>query len=268
MQEYKEYLTILKHYMEHAQTIRFNAPAWRVITVDVDMRLCTEADGGPDIGPSLPRPETDPLFRGRAERTPGGELEPDSSAVEALATCRPTVEGVRSFLYRYGPLYGPGEDGSFAVLLARFVSVQQQFRYTWDRALGLLARDKAYRRIERDLGLRPEAWRQVGVSGVIEYRPTGLVHTTESLYAALVYKLFALARAKKLRRCGRPRCTGRTYFIASHPKDRYCSDECKKWAQAKAKRSWWEKTGDGWRKNRAAKANRKTGGKKSKRKEG
>jgi hypothetical protein len=205
------------------------------------------------------------MFRGKAERLPVDDFVPEDSLLVELANCQPTVAAVERFLRRHGPLRELGSDGSFTVLLAQFVAERGQFRHTWDRVLGLPSVDEPYRTLEREVALRSKPWRKVEVKGFIECCSTGLLHHAETLYDALVFKLFSLAQRKKLRRCGNPGCTQLKYFVADHPKSQYCSELCASWAQSQAKRTWREERGDQWRSKRATQSDRKARGKSSKR---
>ena len=54
---------------------------------------------------------------------------------------------------------------------------------------------------------------------------------------------------KRLRMCKRADCPT-PYFIASHLKQRFCSDKCAEWGQREWKKQWWQEHGESWRAQR------------------
>ena len=239
-EEYKGNSRILMLLMEHGQTIRFYAPAWRVISLSIDPR---RGEGWPEGG--------DPILMGRAERDPADDSVPEDAAVVEFANCRPDAESVARFLKKYGPLWEPDKDGNFAMLLAAFVGGRDHFCYMWDKVLGLPALSEPYKTLESELGVQPRPWRTVSMQGEIKYQATGLVHCCLNLHSALIFKLFAIAHRNWLRRCANPGCSQLRYFVASHGKQKFCSEQCAAWAQAKAKLAWWQSSGSEWKTERA-----------------
>src|SRR5208337_1072586 len=99
---------------------------------------------------------------------------------------------------------------------------------------------------------KPEPCTRVEIKGgAFELTDAGLVYVADSLYGALVLKLFSLSEGKKLRRCLKPDCDCRPYFIADHGRQQYCSENCAAWAQTQFKKKWWAKEGPHWREQQA-----------------
>jgi hypothetical protein len=102
---------------------------------------------------------------------------------------------------------------------------------------------------------------KVKVPGYFEQTSDGLVFVAESLYGALVLVLSAIQEKRLLRHCLNPRCEN-PYFIAANPRQRYCTELCAAWAQAKGKREWWIQKGSAWLKQRSKASNAKSNPKK------
>jgi len=90
---------------------------------------------------------------------------------------------------------------------------------------------------------------------------------TDSLYAALVLVLIAVHERGTLRHCAKPGCD-EPYFIAAHPRQRYCNEKCAAWAQAEAKSAWWKSKGKEWLGQQSVKQMSKAHAKKSSKKGG
>jgi hypothetical protein len=224
--------------MEHSQKIRFFAPQYILKAFDVEQRLF---DGRSD--------KRNLVFRGELEGAGIGEPLKDT-AIEEFANCLPDINAIKKFTQRFGPLWTTTSGKEFGFQLEDWIRARQQFRMTWDHMLGLAQR-------EQDIGLVPpeveellrrevEPCRKVETQGTFQLTNAGMVYVADSLYAALVLKLFALQGGKKLRRCLKPECDNQPYFIATHGRQQYCSDRCAEWAQAQFKKEWWKKQGSLW----------------------
>ncbi|HXM64157.1 MAG TPA: hypothetical protein VN950_25065 [Terriglobales bacterium] len=100
-------------------------------------------------------------------------------------------------------------------------------------------------------------WRRRGVFDLSEAESTGgslalgkgwLTYRVVNLFVYL-YMDLVTCEAKRLKICKRADCPN-PYFIASHLKQRFCSDKCAEWGQREWKKQWWTEHGTAWRENR------------------
>lgn len=243
--------------MELKQKIRFCTPSQRVSSLVVDARPV------PVIRGDVPAVMIDnPVLRGTCEAE-SDLYTPPMDAIAELANCRGDTDGVRRFTNRYGPLYvvenshGHADRArAFAFQLSDWLQMQVQFRCTWDGFLGL---DSRYPRVlipyfkEAAPALFSEPWKSVQASGRFELTSKGLDFVADSLFATLTLVLIAVNERGLLRHCANPGCD-EPYFIAAHPRQRYCTDKCAAWAQAQAKIAWWKEKGKEWLEQKIVKA--------------
>jgi hypothetical protein len=98
--------------------------------------------------------------------------------------------------------------------------------------------------------------KDVQTAGRFELTSKGLDFVTDSLYAALMLVLIAIHERGSLRHCAKPGCD-EPYFIAAHPRQRYCTEKCAAWAQAEAKSAWWKVKGKEWLEQKIVKTSSK-----------
>ena len=257
--------------MELTQKIRFCTPVRRISSLVVTPRQIAVYDGnfkrsmGKD---QIARMEDDPIFGGSCE-TESDLYTPPVEAIVEMANCRGDKDAVMRFTRRYGVLV-TAADGRFAFQLSDWRAMQRQFRCTWDGVLGLDSRFQNdvvpyFKEHAPHLFLNP--LKGVEAAGRFELTPKGLDFVTDSLYAALVLVLMAVHERGTLRHCAKPGCE-EPYFIAAHPRQRYCTEKCGAWAQAQAKSAWWKLKGKEWIEQKAVKQTSKARSKKSTKKGG
>ncbi len=250
--------------MELRQKIRFCTPNRRVSALTIVPRQVSTyslADLGREATPL--QVDSDPIFRGSCEIDSDLFVPPVEAIVE-LANCRADDDGVRRFTKKFGPLV-TNPDGTFVFRLGDWKAMQIQFRYAWNGFLGLDSRfPSAYVPLlkERAPHIFSEPMKGVMSQGRFELTPEGMAFVAESLYGTLLLVLIATHERGLLRHCSKPDCKN-PYFIAAHPKQRYCTELCAEWAQAQAKSTWWKESGKQWLNQRS-----KAAPAKSKQKEG
>ncbi len=252
--------------MELRQKIRFSTPSRRVSSLVVDQRqvpFYRAAEGDAEPKEKHHRIIDDPIFRGSCEMEADLYIPP-IEAITELANCLGDADAVLRFTRRYGPLFTRA-DGAFAFQLSDWCAMQGQFRCAWDGFLGLDSRYPAVA-VPYLKGHAPhvflEPLKSAQAAGHFELTSKGLDFVAESLYAALVLVLIAVHERGLLRHCAKPGCD-EPYFIAAHPRQRYCTEKCAAWAQAEAKSAWWKEKGKGWLEQQAVKRAPKRPAKKS-----
>lgn len=257
--------------MELNQKIRFCAPDCTVSVLTVEPRRVPSSDlnfadaaGGDEQLPRVleVRLIDNPIFSGVCKLELGQYVPPVEAIVE-LANCRRDSAAVQRFTRRYGPLL-TATDGRFAFQLSDWCGMQSQFRWTWDGILGLADRfpSEVVPNLKKHAPqvfvgqVFAEPIKRVQASGRFEMTSSGLDFIAENLFAALLLVLIGVHERGKLRHCANPQC-GEPYFIAAHPRQRYCTEKCAGWAQAEWKRIWWKESGKDWLKENAAKSTRK-----------
>jgi hypothetical protein len=257
--------------MELRQKIRFCTPSRRVSSLTVLSRhvpVFGAAEKASKLKEKHPRIIEDPIFRGSCEMETDLYIPP-VEAIAELANCRGDADAVQRFTRRYGPLFTRA-DGTFAFQLSDWCAMQGQFRCAWDGFLGL---DSRYPSVvvpylkENAPHVFLEPLKSAQAAGHFELTAKGLDFIAESLYAALVLVLIAVHERGLLRHCAKPGCD-EPYFIAAHPRQRYCTEKCAAWAQAESKSAWWKEKGKGWLEQQAVKQASKSQAKKSFRKGG
>jgi len=243
--------------MELKQKIRFCTPVRRISSLVVAPREIPVYSGnfkramGKD---QIARIVDDPIFSGSYE-TESDLYVPPVEAIVEMANCRGDEDAVRRFTKKYGPLL-TAADGTFAFQLSAWCAMRKQFRCAWDGFLGL---DSRYPSAivphfkEHAPHLFAEPLISAQAKGRFELTPKGLYFVAESLYAVLVLVLIAVHERGLLRHCAKPGCD-ESYFIAAHPRQRYCNERCAAWAQAEAKSAWWKVKGKEWLEQKAVKA--------------
>jgi hypothetical protein len=257
--------------MELKQKIRFCTPVRKISSLVVEPRQIPFFSGSlkEETGKKQnPRMIDDPIFRGSCE-TESDLYVPPIEAIVEMANCRGDEDAVKRFTRRYGVLV-TAADGRFAFQLSDWRAMQRQFRCTWDGFLGLDSRYPSeivpyFKEHAPHLFLNP--LKGVEAAGRFELTSKGLDFVTDSLYAALVLVLIAVHERGSLRHCAKPGCD-EPYFIAAHPRQRYCTEKCAAWAQAEAKSAWWKLKGKEWIEQQAGKQTSKAQSKKSTKKGG
>ena len=252
--------------MELKQKIRFCTPVRKISSLVVAPRqvpysigTLKEATGKKQ----KPRMVDNPIFSGSC-KTESDLYVPPVEAIVEMANCRGDQDAVRRFTRRYG-VFDTETDGRFAFQLSDWRAWQRQFRCTWDGFLGLDSRYPSeivpyFKEHAPHLFLDP--LNAVQAAGRFELTSKGLDFVTDSLYAALVLVLIAVHERGVLRHCAKPGCD-EPYFIAAHPRQRYCTEKCAAWAQAEAKSAWWKAKGKEWLGQQAVKQTSKTQARKS-----
>ena len=168
-----------------------------------------------------------------------------AQALVEFANCSDEIEAVQRFIQRYGPPFvASRKDAGFvyADTLGCWKALRVQFCMVWDRIMGVEVKNEFTEKYGSDF---PQLWKAqppskaAEVKGVFRLTDTGPIFVAETLYMGMVAKLLMVASTGKLRRCLNPDCSGTRYFIADHGKTRYCSEECGKWGQRKAKLNYW-----------------------------
>lgn len=182
---------------------------------------------------------------------PERDCEVSAESLVAFANCSDEIEAVQTFIQKYGPPFiAEKKDADFvyADTLGRWKALRLQFCTIWDRMMGVEVRNEFTEIYGRDfpqLWKKQPAWTAAEAKGVFRVISTGPIFVAETLYMGMVAKLLMIANTGKLRRCLNPDCALTRYFIADHGKTQYCSEECGKWGQRKAKlRYWHEKKRD------------------------
>ncbi len=193
----------------------------------------------------------DPIFSGLCELRPDIFVPPVEAIVE-FANCRNDENGVCRFIRKYGPILTVTADGQFGFPLEFWRRMQAQFRFAWDGFLGLESRfPSAYVPLLKETAPQLLApLKSVQAEGRFELTPQGLHFVAESLSGALLLVLIATHERGLLRHCPKPGCEN-PFFIAAHPRQRYCTELCAAWAQAQAKSTWWKESGKQWLKQRS-----------------
>jgi hypothetical protein len=246
--------------MELKQKIRFCTPVRRISSLVVAPRQIPVYSGnfkkamGKD---QIARIVNDPIFSGSCETESDLYIPPIEAIVE-MANCRGDEDAVRRFTRKYGVL-STAADGRFAFQLSDWRARQRQFRCAWDGFLGLDSRYPIevvpyFKEHAPHLFLNPS--KDVQTAGRFELTSKGLDFVTDSLYAALMLVLIAIHERGSLRHCAKPGCD-EPYFIAAHPRQRYCTEKCAAWAQAEAKSAWWKVKGKEWLEQKIVKTSSK-----------
>lgn len=87
-----------------------------------------------------------------------------------------------------------------------------------------------------------------------DWRRGGFRYEPRTTFQAAMYEL--LKHSRQARVCANPDCPS-PYFLTLDPRRKFCSVECSKPAQKEWRRSWWERHGKQWRKERASKTLKK-----------
>jgi hypothetical protein len=148
----------------------------------------------------------------------------------ANRTCDP--ESVLRFTQEYGPLdhtFKPDREFRFRIQI--WADLQAEFRRRWERLMYIVGKP-----IPLDVPVlavkRGEAF---------EWTFGDLSFRSSTLYRLLTLELHSRPR-ERLRRCSRPDCPT-PYFLAKRLQQRYCCEDCAKWAQREEKLKWWNRVG-------------------------
>jgi hypothetical protein len=154
-------------------------------------------------------------------------------------------QGIMHFTTRYGPVEESARPhGDFHFPLRRWQFWQNTLRKNWEHLM-----------------LRPHVYATtgffVGVAGDRgwNYDPKeGLRYRAVNLWEYFCLSLMACP-IERLKKCARPECP-HPYFVARHPRQSYCSEQCARWAQQRWKRRWWHEHGKKRRDRKQSKTSR------------
>ena len=137
-------------------------------------------------------------------------------------------ESVLRFTRKYGPLQDlPIASAEFEVHWLPWQLDQRRLRSLWQQRRVFELSDAERTGGSLALG-----------KGWLTYRAANLF--------AFLYMDLTTCEPKRLRMCKRADCPT-PYFIASHLKQRFCSDKCAESGQREWKRKWWMEHGHEWR---------------------
>jgi len=143
-------------------------------------------------------------------------------------------KSILTFTNRYGPLDGrPKPLRGFRFSLEHWIARQRDFRQFWN--------------VVSHLGTG-EKWATDQDAVALEWENGQLTYIAASLRSFLELELITCS-PDRLRTCANPECPS-PLFVASHLKQRYCSEKCSGWGQRQAKKQWWAEHGTRWRKSR------------------
>jgi hypothetical protein len=150
-------------------------------------------------------------------------------------------ESVLHFTRKYGPLQDAPIGGrEFEVAWFDWTLDQRRLRSLWRRRVYDLSDAES-------------------TGGSLALGKGWLTYRAVNLFMYL-YMDLVTCEAKRLRMCKRTDCPN-PYFIASHLKQRFCSDKCAEWGQREWKKQWWTEHGTAWRQQRKESKLKKRGGK-------
>jgi hypothetical protein len=155
--------------------------------------------------------------------------------VEQFVNWANDPQGTLRFVRRYGPLSKPQPGQVFRQSLQQWRKHQAFLQGQWRMTpLGYT------------IGMKD--------GEMLRIAPKKLSLTVESLERFLEFEIW-LAPAARRRICARPHCET-PWFIATNPKQQFCTEKCAEWAQRQHKQQWWAEHGDQWRKERKARRSR------------
>jgi hypothetical protein len=173
------------------------------------------------------------------------DCEVSAESIVDFANCSDEIEAVQGFIQKHGPPFEfTRKDAGYvyADTLGGWKSKRAHFCTIWDRMIGVEVRNDftaKYGREFPELSKAQPPWRDAEARGVFRLTGAGPIFVAETLSMAMVAKLLMTAYTGKLRRCLNPDCALTRYFIADHGKTQYCSEECGRWGQRKAKLKYW-----------------------------
>ncbi len=195
----------------------------------------------------------------------------EAEAVVEFASCGEDSRSIKRFTKKYGPLSSTGSD-RWVETLARWADLQYQFQETWDALIGVehrrpavsMFRDEYHALRSEELRLKASLTgnarpRKCQAAGTFTLNGPALVFAAESLYAALLVKLFTLASGGRLRRCENPECCFLPYFLLSADRRKFCCLECSTFGKRQTKLEWWNTTGRARRSKKATPTESATG---------
>ncbi len=167
---------------------------------------------------------------------------PKRKLIEDFLNWPSDPQSVLRFTRKYGPLQNePIAGREFEVFWLPWQLDQRRLRSLWQRRRIFELSDA-----ERTGGLLALG------KGWLTYRAVNLF--------VFLYMDLVTCEAKRLRMCKRADCPT-PYFIASHLKQRFCSDKCAEWGQREWKKKWWTEHGTAWRQQRKKSGLKRRGGK-------
>ena len=187
-------------------------------------------------GPSLSHHSLDPS-------PPPYRTDWPETFVQDFANWGRDPEDVCRFTRRFGPLTLTVDLGrQFSLRVGDWLKAQDEFRAEW-KTVG--------HEPERKVARLTDTTTLDAVPGEsFKFSFGTYTYVAANRYRFLLLELRCIAR-ERLRFCIRPDCPN-PYFVASHLKQRYCSEPCAQWGQREAKRRWWHDRGDVERRRRAA----------------
>jgi hypothetical protein len=169
---------------------------------------------------------------------------PKSRMLEAFVNLPDDPTDMLNFTRKYGPPLAipvvPG--GPFSFTLDDFRSSQAYFRGIWMKPRKL------------------DDWEEN--DGRLRFEGDTLTYTSTSLFTYFRC-VFAINDPERMMVCKRDGCL-HPYFIAAHLKKQYCSIQCAGEAQKRAKRDWWQRSGQEQRNERLAKSSKSISAKRAK----
>jgi hypothetical protein len=166
------------------------------------------------------------------------------SLIAEFANWPSTAAKILNFTKRYGALSCAASSGTsnggetFSEPLSAWRESQRIFQRRWEQRNILVYAPTA-------LGTAEASHNMIHLS-----HRGGAVIQVGTLYWLLTVELFLLPQ-ERTKKCQRPGCEN-PYFIAHHLKQRYCGEECARWAQQQWKLEWWAREGQKWRVARAS----------------
>jgi hypothetical protein len=133
-----------------------------------------------------------------------------------------TEEGILDFTRKYGPIIPPKNEEikNFGFSLDAWCENQRALMASW-------------------IEWKPGAIKGTGQLRYYTYgEPPGPALKTYDL-RGFIWLSFQTSPLYLHRRCTRPDC--RKFFIASRPQEHYCTKDCRRWAELRAKQIWWNK---------------------------
>jgi hypothetical protein len=148
--------------------------------------------------------------------------------IEHFLNWKTDLESILRFTSKYGPLRNKPVGGAeFEVSWFDWKLDQRRLQNLWER-----------RRVFEFS--EPES-----SGGSLVLGKDWLTYRALNLFVFLSMDL-ATCESKRLRKCKHPDCPN-PHFIATHLKQKFCSEPCAAWGQKELKKQWWAKNGPEWR---------------------
>jgi hypothetical protein len=156
---------------------------------------------------------------------------PKGRLIEDFLNWPSDPKSILRFTRKYGPLQDePIGSAEFEVFWLPWRMDQRRLRSLWQKRRVFELSDAARAGGSLTLG-----------KGWLTYRAVNLF--------VYLYMDLVTCEANRLRMCKRADCPN-PYFVASHLKQRFCSEQCAAWGQREWKKQWWTEHGQSWRAKR------------------